>query len=110
MPSCILLEQADNKIKYGVYCKLCGRRGKGCWAARSIWVPEENRYDNYCAFGFEQIRDEEGELRSPGECPHPTNMIELENAKKKYQYHIRDDIRVIDASKNGGKWYEDEDL
>ena len=102
--------QLDDKKKYGVYCKLCGRRGKGCWAARSIWLPNENRYEDYCALGFEQLTDENGELRSPGECPHPTNMLQLEEAKKKYPYQIRDNIKAVNPSRNGGKWYDDSDL
>jgi len=103
MLGCVLKEQNENKPKAGVLCKKCGKRGNACWAAQAVWVPEKKKYENYCAFGFEQIIDDDGAPCSSGDCPHPTNMHEFEKAKKEYPYQTR---QTIVNNENGEKQYE----
>lgn len=104
-----LKTQIDKKADNKVFCKKCGSRGNACWGAQSVWIPEKNKYERYCAFGFEQLVNEDGEVYSQNACPHPTNMHEFEKAKQKYPYHTRHKIYKVN-NRNGEKWYESRNL
>lgn len=84
------LEQTnDVKPEKKILCYSCGNRKKACWAAQSVWLPDKKEYERYCAFGFNRAVDEEGNLYSASECPHPTTYKEFEKAKNEFDFQLR---------------------
>ena len=80
-----------------IYCYSCGRRKNKCWAAQSIWKPEQKEYEHYCAFGFKQASDEDGKLYAIEDCPHPTTGREFALAKDQYKFTMKCEHRYIPA-------------
>ncbi|MCR4594982.1 MAG: helix-turn-helix domain-containing protein [Clostridiales bacterium] len=72
-----------------IYCYSCGKRRNHCWAAQSLWKPEEKVYERYCAFGFKQAFDEDGKLYAAESCPHPTTGKEFAWARERYDYTLK---------------------
>lgn len=85
------------KTKKRTYCNSCGKRKNRCWAAKTLWKADENKYEHYCAFGFEQSVDENQQLYAAGDCPHPTTGKEFVKASEKYEYSQKGEIEFIPA-------------
>lgn len=90
------------KSKKKIYCNSCGKRGNRCWASQSVWIPDKNEYEKYCAFGFERDQDETGAYFALEDCPHPSNYKEFGKAQEQYEYKLRGKVEYIPAK--GEKW------
>lgn len=85
------------KPKKKNFCDSCGKRNNRCWASQSVWIPEKNEYEKYCAFGIEREQDETGAYIAPDDCPHPSNYKEFAGAKEQYEFKLRGKVEYIPA-------------
>ncbi len=85
------------KPKKKIYCDSCGKRNNRCWASQSVWKPEKNKYEKYCAFGIEREQDETGAYIALEDCPHPSNYKAFAKAKEQYEFNPRGEIEYIPA-------------
>ncbi len=87
----------ETKPKKKIYCYSCGSRKNKCWAAQSVWLPEKGEYERYCAFGFDRAVDENANLYSTAECPHPTTYKEFEKAQNEFEFKLKGKHEYIPA-------------
>ncbi len=85
------------KIHSVTYCKKPVGRSKRCMGLRSEYRPETNDYAYYCLYGFPVEYDEESELITQENCPHPKNTREMGEAIEKYGSHLRNQPITIPA-------------
>lgn len=101
----LVSEKAKGKISMKpreiIYCDSCGKRGNRCWASQSVWIPEKNAYEKYCAFGFDREQDDTGAYIALEKCPHPSNYKEFGKAQEQYEYKLQGEREYIPA--RGGK-------
>lgn len=102
--SIIALQYDKMKKKNTIYCQSCGKRKNACWGFQSVWVPEEKEYENYCAFNFQLSLDENGQYISlNGNCPHPTNYHEFEDALANYEFIQKKEVKYFPAKGESDK-------
>lgn len=78
---------------------ICQREGTRnfCRAYRTVFIPETKSYEGYCPFGFKQIITDDDKVAAIEDCPFPTSMHELMEAKNKYNFKLRGNMIFIPA-------------